>query len=55
MKRDANFVGVNNQEYIVMQNNFEFEVVFQVHKNKTRRHKLFYTMEGVKLSNERDL
>jgi hypothetical protein len=49
------FVGVSNQEYIIMQNNIEFETSFHIHRNKTCHHKLPYTMECIILSKERDL
>jgi hypothetical protein len=44
MKRDANIVGANSQKYIIMQNNFEFEIVFQIHKNRTCHWQLFYIL-----------
>jgi hypothetical protein len=55
MKRDANIVGASSQEYITMQNNFEFEVAFQIHRNRTCCLRLLYTMECAKLLKEKNL
>ncbi len=50
-----NIVGASSQEYIIMQKNFEFGIGIQIHKNRTCHYKLFYIMECVKLSKEKDL
>jgi hypothetical protein len=54
-EKRCDFVGVRNQEYIIMQNNVEFETTFQIHRNRTCCHKLPYTMECIILLKERDL
>jgi hypothetical protein len=49
----VNIVGASNQEYIIMQKKIEFEVAFQIHQNRTCRHKLLFIC--VKLLKEKNL